>query len=142
MDIPERIDLLNMPFGKYSYVSQPLESDTVIGGTPRLCLSYESSNQFTQLIPRLYEVSPDGKETLISRGWYEGHDERTWTRTGTGDHPAEMVACCHRVAAGSRLKLELRTSDMIQTWPLWGLSFINILHDSSIIIPINNGGQI
>ncbi len=142
MDIPERIDLLNMPFGKYGYVSQPLESDTVIGGTPRLSLSYESSNQFTQLIPRLYEVSPDGLETLISRGWYEGHDERAWTRTGTGDHPAEMAACCHRVAAGSRLKLELSTSDMIQTWPLWGLSFINILHDSSIIIPINNGPQI
>ena len=118
-----------------------MPNDRVIDGTPRLSLSYQSSSQFTQLNPRLYEVSPDGKRTFITRGWYEGHDKRCWTRISTADNPVEMVACCHKVKAGDRLELELRTSDMIQTWPLWGLSFINILHDSpapsSIILPMS-----
>lgn len=140
LDVPEKIDIINLPFQRYSYLTSPLDSDRIISGTPRLNITYQSSNQFTQLIPRLYEVTPDGSETLISRGWYEGYDERTWTRTGTGSQPVEMMACCYKVRAGSRLRLEFRTSDMVQTWPLWGFGFISIMHDgpvpSSITIPM------
>jgi hypothetical protein len=46
------------------------------------------------------------------------------------------------VKAGHKIELELRTSDMIETWPLWGLSFINIFHDtpspSCVIVPVNS----
>lgn len=139
LNLPENMDVINMPFQCYSYLSEPMPNDVVIDGTPRLSLSCQSSSQFTQLNPRLYEVSPDGKRTFITRGWYEGHGKRYWTGISTADNPVEMVACCHKVKAGDRL--ELRTSDMTQTWPLWGLSFIDMLHDapapSSIILPMS-----
>lgn len=142
LQIPEKIDLIDMPFQHYSYDTSPVTSDTLIEGTPRLVLTYQSSNEFTQLIPRLYDVAPDGTKTLICRGWYEGQDKNTWTRITTAGAPIEMVACSHMVKAGDRIELELQTSDMIQTWPLWGLSFINLFHDnpspSCVILPINS----
>jgi putative CocE/NonD family hydrolase len=140
VNIPEKFDLLPMPMQRYSYVTGPIEKELFINGTPRLTFSYESTNRFTQLIPRLYEVTPDGKQTLISRGWYEGYDQRTGTRLGTGDKPIEMVDCCYKVKAGSRLKLEIRTSDMVETWPLWEFSLIKIFHDgpdaSRLLLPV------
>jgi ABC-2 type transport system ATP-binding protein len=140
LPLPEKIDLFEMPFLIYSYVSEPLICDTVIAGTPRLTLAYMSSNQFTQLTPKLYEVAPDGTQTLVSRGWYEGYDEKTWTRIETPDKQVEMAACSHLAKAGSRLKLEFSTSDMLMSWPLFGISFIYIMHDgarpTSITMPI------
>lgn len=141
LPIPEKMDLIDMPYQHYTYDAAPVTSDTLIEGTPRVVLTYKSSNEFTQLIPRLYDVAPDGTKTLICRGWYEGHDKNTWTRITTAGAPIEMVACSHMVKVGERIELELRTSDMIQTWPLWGLSFINMFHDnpspSCVIIPEN-----
>ena len=107
-----------------------------------MVLTYQSSNQFTQIIPRLYDVAPDGTRALICRGWYEGNNKNTWSRITTAGAPIEMVACSHMVRAGHKIELELRTSDMIETWPLWGLSFINIFHDnpspSCVIVPVNS----
>jgi len=139
-NIPEKIDLLSMPMQHYSYVTDPIEKELFINGTPRLTFSYASTNKFTQLIPRLYEVAPDGKETLICRGWFEGIDERTNTRVNTENNPIEMVTCCYKAKAGSRLKLEVRTSDMLMSWPQWEYSKINIFHDgpdaSRLILPV------
>jgi ABC-2 type transport system ATP-binding protein len=139
MDIPEKMDLINMPFQRYSYLTRPFDTDLFIEGTPRLAYSYQCSSQFTQLIPRLYEVAPDGKQTLISRGWYEGYSEKTWTRLDNA-RPFEMMTCCHRLKAGSRLKLEVQTSDLLQSWPVWGFSFIDLFHDgpnaTRLILPI------
>jgi len=139
VNIPEKIDLLSMPMQHYSYVTDPIEKGLFINGTPRLAVSYENSNKFTQLIPRLYEVAPDGRQTLISRGWYEGNSLGIWTGPGSGNK-IEMVACAYKVKAGSRLKLEIRTSDMVETWPLWEFSLIKIFHDgpdsSRLILPV------
>ncbi len=143
MDMPEKIDLVNMPFQRYSYVTKPFDSDLLIDGTPRLAFTYQCSSEFAQLIPRLYEVSPDGRQTLISRGWYEGHNEKTWTRLNSGDRPFEMMSCCQKLKAGSRLKLEIQTSDLLQSWPVWGFSFINLFHDgpnaTRLILPVAAG---
>ncbi len=142
MAIPENMTLLDMPYQHYTYDTAPVTSDTLVEGTPRMVLTYQSSNQFTQIIPRLYDVAPDGTRALICRGWYEGNNKNTWSRITTAGAPIEMVACSHMVKAGHKIELELRTSDMIETWPLWGLSFINIFHDnpspSCVIVPVNS----
>ncbi len=138
LNMPEKVDLVNMPFQRYSYLTAPYDRDLLIQGTPRLSYSYQCSSQFAQLIPRLYEVAPDGSQTLISRGWYEGYGEMTGTRLdGSG---FEMMTCCYKLRAGSRLKLEIQTSDLLQSWPVWGLSFVNIFHDgpgaTRLVLPV------
>jgi putative CocE/NonD family hydrolase len=128
VDIPEKIDLLPMPMQHYSYITKPTDKALFINGAPRLAVDYKSTSTFTQLIPRLYEVSPNGKQTLISRGWYEGNRMGIWNGPGNGNM-IEMVSCCHKVPAGSRLKLEIRTSDMLESWPMWDFSIIRLFHD-------------
>jgi predicted acyl esterase len=139
VNIPEKIDLLPMPMQHYSYVTDPIEKELFINGTPRLAVDYKSSNTFTQLIPRLYEVSSHGKQTLISRGWYEGNSLGIWNGPGCGK-PIELVSCAYKVKAGSRLKLEIRTSDMVETWPLWEFSTIKLFHDgpdaTRLVLPV------
>lgn len=143
LKIPEKIKLVDRPFQRYNYVSQPLTSDTIIGGTPRIKLTYKSSNKFTQLNPRVYEVTADGRQKLISRGYYEGYDPETGKRLSTGEKPLEMTACCHKVAAGSRLRLEVQTADLIQVSPVRGRSLIELFHDepgaSCLILPVAPG---
>jgi len=128
---PDRIKIMDLPFTRYSYLSEPLAGDLTLAGTPKLSLSYRCTRPYAQLIPLLYEVRPDGSETLVSRGWYEGHCEQTWTKTGTGEKPIEMVACCHRFTTGSRLRLDIQTSDLSMTWPYWGFSVLSLLHDDA-----------
>lgn len=139
MQIPIKLRLLTIPLTERSYVSGPLAEDLTIVGAPLLEAYYQSSAPFTQLIPTLYEVAPDGTETLVSRGFYEGYDPRTWTTLSTSDEPVEMQACYHRFAEGGRVKLEIATADLLTIWPHWGLSFIQLMHSpgaaSRLILP-------
>lgn len=139
MQIPIKLRLLTIPLTERSYLSDPLAGDMTIMGAPLLEAYYQSSAPFTQLIPTLYEVAPDGTETLVSRGFYEGYDQRTWTTLSTTANPIEMQACYHRFAQGSRVKLEVSTADLLTIWPHWGLSFIQLLRSpgaaSRLILP-------
>jgi len=140
LDIPGRIELFEIPLTERGYISDPLTRDITVMGPPTLELYYQCSQNFTQLIPWVYEVSADGKETLISRGWYEGYNEAPWAMSGTGGQTVEMQACYHRFPKGSRIKLELATADLLMTWPVWGLSFILLHHRgdaaSRLILPV------
>jgi len=139
MDIPRKMDLMEIPFTEAGYTSDPLKRDVTIMGTPLFEAYYQSSADFTQLIPWLYEVTPDGREILVSRGWFEGYSEQPWTLTGT-QGPLEMQACYHRFTAGSRIKLEVATADAISCWPYWGLNFILLQRRagaaSRVILPV------
>ncbi len=139
MDIPARLKLLTIPLTERSYISDPLTEDLSVLGAPLVEVYYQSSAPFTQLIPWIYEVAPDGTETLVSRGYYEGYDERTWTPLNTAEEPVEMQACYHRFAAGSRIKLEISTADLLSTLPHFGLSFIQLFRGggaaSRLILP-------
>lgn len=139
MDIPSRIKLLEIPFTEIGYLSPPLRRDLTIMGPPRFQFFYRSSAGFTQLIPWLYEVTPDGREILVSRGFYEGHGYTPWTDTGM-ETSLEMQACYHRFSAGSRIKLVVSTADLLSSWPYWGLNFIFLLRGrdaaSRIILPV------
>ncbi|MDI7251921.1 MAG: CocE/NonD family hydrolase C-terminal non-catalytic domain-containing protein, partial [Actinomycetota bacterium] len=143
MDVPTRLKLLEIPFTETSYLSRPLKRDLTIMGVPRFQFFYRASAEFTQLIPWLYEVTPDGKEILVSRGFYEGYGYTPWSDTGTGE-PLEMQACYHRFSAGSRIKLVVSTADLLSCWPHWGLNFIFLLRSrerpSRIILPVVPAG--
>ncbi len=140
LDIPSKIKLLEIPLTERSYLSDPLSKDITIMGPPTLQLYYQCSQNFAQLIPRIYEVSPDGKETLVSRGWYEGYSGTPWAMSNTGSQPVEMQACYRRFRKGCRIKLEIATADLLMTWPVWGLSFILLHHRgdaaSRLILPV------
>ena len=143
MNIPEKLDLVDVPFQHYRYLSEPLTSDTIIDGTPRIKLTYKSSSEYTQLTPRVYEITAEGKKILISRGYYEGYDTRTGTRLSTGEKPIEMTACCYKVKAGSRLRLDIDAADLLTTLPVMQLSLIDLFHDapgaSLLILPMAPG---
>ncbi|OFW60629.1 MAG: hypothetical protein A2W01_07595 [Candidatus Solincola sediminis] len=139
-EVPKKIDFLYIPFIEGNYLSEPLTKDTTIMGAPFLEIYYQGSQPFTQLNPALYEVKEDGSEVLISRGAYEGYNPEPWSFNNTASDPIEMQACYHRFAAGSRIKLEIATADLITIWPNLGIGFINLFHNrnmaSRLILPV------
>jgi len=146
MDIPRKMELLELPFTEIGYLSEPLAEDVTIMGPPLFEPYYQSSSVFGQLIPWLYEVTPEGEEILISRGFYEGHNyegledaSKVW-KLMSPQVPVEMQACYHRFPAGSRIKLEISTADLITCWPHWGFSLIFLQRRagaaSRIILPV------
>lgn len=137
---PERIRLPGLPLSTYGYVSEPLEAELTILGSPRVAVSYRSSHRFTQLIPVLYEIRPDGTEVPATRGWFEGRDERGGETFGADGQELSLTACCHRFSAGSRIRLDLQTADLLMAWPNWALSTVEILHGAEaqpfLVLPV------
>ena len=109
-------------------------------GAPLLELYYQSLRPFAQMTPFLYEVTPEGKEVLISRGYFEGYNESAWTMTDTEDRRIEMQANYHSFPAGSRIKLEFTTADLPMAWPCWEFNAILLHHNSNapsrIVLPV------
>ncbi len=140
MDMPRKIDLVEIPYSECSFTSDPLASDVEIMGAPLLEIYYQSQQRFCQLIPFLYEVGPDGKEVLVSRGWYEGQKLTPWSLNSTAAKPVEMQAVYHRFKAGSRIRLEIATADLMESWSYWGFNFIVLPHGaaapSRIVLPV------
>jgi putative CocE/NonD family hydrolase len=149
MDMPRRLKLVEIPFTETDFTSEPLQEDVTIMGAPLFEPYYQSSSVFAQLIPWLYEVTPDGEEILISRGFYEGHNYEGLKDAGkvwklmSPQSPVGMQACYHRFPAGSRIRLEVSTADLITCWPVWGLSFIFLQSHtgaaSRVILPVVPG---
>ncbi len=139
MEVPSRLKITELPLTEISFQSQPLRRDLTVMGVPQFEFFYRSSAEFTQLIPWLYEVTPDGKEVLVSRGYYEGHGYIPWSYASTGG-PLEMQACYHRFRAGSRIKLVISTADLFSTWPHFGLNLIFLSRGrngaSRVILPV------
>jgi putative CocE/NonD family hydrolase len=131
LDIPVKIDLIEIPCTEVEYVSNPLAEDLTIMGPPMLELYYRCSKDFAQIIPFLYEVAPDGTERLVSRGFYEGYNPSRWSLSDTSDEPIQMQACYHRFPAGSRIKLELATADLPTIMPYLDMASILIYHEGS-----------
>ncbi|MGC4253082.1 MAG: CocE/NonD family hydrolase [Sphingobium sp.] len=70
--------------GRVNYTSPPLKSGMTLSGSIAASLYVSSSNSNMQLIPVLYDVSADGRETEITRGAILGSQARldpakSWT---------------------------------------------------------------
>jgi ABC-2 type transport system ATP-binding protein len=89
------------------YDSTPLGSALDLAGIPKLRLQVASTSGY-QLDPKLYDVSPDGKAKLLTRGaWSEP------VGAGALPHEASFDAfgLSNVVAAGHKLRLQLQTAD-------------------------------
>lgn len=69
--------------GKLSYTTNVLKDGATLSGAMTATIYAKSSNRNMVLIPRLYDVAPDGSEQLISRGALVGSQRaldnaRTW----------------------------------------------------------------
>ena len=140
MDLPDKIEICEIPFTEHSYLTDPLPEDVTIMGAPQLILYYSSTHSMAQLDPSIYEVAPDGTETLVSRGWFEGIHGEAWSMVDTSDKPIEMQAFYHCFEAGSRIKLEITTADLISAWPNFTPSITWLFHDaeyrSQLLLPV------
>ncbi len=139
MEFPPRMRIMRIPFTEAIFFSEPLQQDLTIMGPPRFELFYRSSAKFTQLNPWIYEVTPEGHEILVSRGSFEQYTEKPWERGSSGGL-LEMQAVYHRFRAGSRIRLEFSTADLVSSWPYAGLNIINLLRNkgaaSRIVLPV------
>ncbi len=139
MNFPRRLEFMTIPYTEMRYTSAPLKSELTIMGPPRFEAFYYSTANFTQLIPWLFEVGPDGKETFVSRGWFEGYSTKRGAFGRTAE-PVEMQAVYHKFKAGSRVRLKLATADLITCWPNWTASAISVQRRlgaaSRVILPV------
>ncbi len=140
LDYPSHIDLFDIPFTGQSYLTDPLPNDVTIMGAPKVVTYYQGSQDYTQLDPWVYDVAPDGTETLISQGWYEGHHNKAWQMANNASQPIELQACYHKFKAGDRIKLKITTADLIMALPLFSPAFIWLYHNktmpSRLILPV------
>ena len=140
MDFPTHIKLMEIPYTECSFITDSLAEDVTVMGPPVLELYYQSWQYFAQIIPWIYEVTPQGEEILVSRGYYEGRCEEAWSLYDSADKRVEMQAVYHRFPAGSRIKLELTTADLPMAWPYFGMNVVLLHHNSSaasrIILPV------
>jgi LPXTG-motif cell wall-anchored protein len=86
----------------------PVDATVTLAGQPLVKLTVQASAPDVELPTRLWDVSPDGKQTLISRGVYR--------LAGTPTAPSGPVAFqlsgnAWRLPAGDKLKLEVAGAD-------------------------------
>jgi hypothetical protein len=76
---------------------------TVLAGAPRLRFRFTTTASDITFVPRLWDVAPDGVQTLVTRG--------AWRAFGSGSVDTEMFAAAWRFAAGHRLMVEIGQVD-------------------------------
>jgi predicted acyl esterase len=78
--------------------------DFTLLGLPRLTLAYRATAPDLELNSRLWDVAPDGTQTLVDRGAY-----RATSPSGTVTY--ELFGNAWRLRAGHRVRLEVTQSD-------------------------------
>ncbi|MFT5365913.1 MAG: putative acyl esterase [Candidatus Latescibacterota bacterium] len=120
-----------------SFASAPLASPTEIVGSPVAKLFVMPNRPQIQVIVDLYDASPNGKRTLITRGQFG-------TRTAQpGQHLTiniEMRTIGYLVATDHHLLLDISNYDTTYAFPYFEPSVTRLYHDnqfaSAIEIPI------
>lgn len=113
------------------YDSAPLETAFDMAGIPALKLQVASTSGY-QLDPKLYDVAPDGKAKLLTRGaWSEA------IGSGVAPHAAsfEMFGLSNLVPAGHSIRLTLVTADTPYLRPNTNPFAVAVLAGSQIGLP-------
>src|SRR4051794_4369616 len=76
---------------------------TVLAGAPRLRFSFTTTATDVTFTPRLWDVAPDGVQTLITRG--------AWRAFGSGAVDTELFGASWRFDRGHRLMVEIGQVD-------------------------------
>jgi hypothetical protein len=86
----------------------PVDHTVTLAGQPLVKLTVQTSAPDAELPARLWDVSPDGKQTLISRGVYRLAGTPT---APSGQIAFQLSANAWRLPAGDKLKLEVAGAD-------------------------------
>ena len=113
------------------YDSTPLAKPFDMAGIPSLKLQVASSSGY-QLDPKLYDVTPDGKAKLLTRG--------AWSEPiGSGATPHEAAfdafGLSNLIPAGHKLRLQLQTADAPYLRPNTNPFAVAVLPGSTIALP-------
>jgi predicted acyl esterase len=85
----------------------PVDRAFTLLGMPRLSFGFATTAPDLELNSRLWDIAPDGTETLVTRGAY-----RAVSPQPLGDHADyELFGNAWRFAPGHRLRLEITQSD-------------------------------
>ena len=76
---------------------------TTLAGAPRLRFSFTTPATDITFTPRLWDLAPDGTQTLLTRG--------AWRAFGSGTVDTELFGASWRFAAGHRLMVEIGQVD-------------------------------
>ncbi|MBV8161721.1 MAG: hypothetical protein JO265_12425 [Acidimicrobiia bacterium] len=85
----------------------PVDGTFTLAGQPLVRLTVQTSAPDAEVAARLWDLSPDGKQTLISRGVYR----LAGTPPPSGPIAFELSSNAWRVPAGDKLKLEVAGAD-------------------------------
>jgi len=86
----------------------PVDQGFTLAGPPVVNFTVQTSAPDAEIAARLWDLSPDGKQTLISRGVYRLAGTPT---APSGPIAFELSANAWRVPAGDKLKLEVAGAD-------------------------------
>ena len=87
------------------FTDEPLREDLLLMGTPEVALALTSSNPRVDLFVRLCEVDAKGVSRTLTDGYRRLSPEVS--EDGSGRIRLELAPLAHRVAAGSRLRVQV-----------------------------------
>ena len=119
------------------FQSAPLDGELSILGAPTARLHILPNRPEVQVHAEVYDVSPEGEATLISRG-------HLGTRTAVaGQHrvaEVELATIHYTLAAGHRLRLVVANYNTTFAYPFFATSCTRLFHDderpSTLTLPL------
>jgi hypothetical protein len=113
----------------------PVDRAMTVAGQPLVRMTVQTPAPDAELAARLWDLSPDGKQTLISRGVYRLAGTPT---APSGPVAFQLSANAWRVPAGDKLKLEVTGADAPYFQPDSIPSVTNV-SAASLEVPIAEG---
>jgi hypothetical protein len=107
-----------------TFTTAVLDEGLRIAGSPEATLHVAvDDGDHLQLVVKLCDVAPDGRSSLITTGWLNGH-HRTSHATAepivageVHEYTVGLWATAYRVPAGHRLRISVSGSDFPRVWP-------------------------
>ncbi|MEE2831082.1 MAG: CocE/NonD family hydrolase [Candidatus Latescibacterota bacterium] len=119
------------------FESDPLDADLSILGAPTARLHILPNRPEVQVHAEVYDVSPEGEATLISRG-HQGTRTAVAGRHRVAD--VRLATIHHTLAAGSRLRLVVANYNSTFAYPFFVTSCTRLFHDderpSTLTLPL------
>lgn len=120
---------LNLKVGNAYYCSAPLAADMTVFGQPSLQIYTASGVKAILLTGKIYDVAPDGKAQLVTRGVTRHSAASGLTPTLVS---FQTFADYHRFAKGHRIAIELAASDFPSYQSDLTNAVTQVFHDNSL----------
>ena len=125
-----------------SFEAEPADGPVDILGAPVARFYMLPNRPFLQVHAELYDVGPDGEETLITRGHYGTRTARPASHVTVLIH---LRAIGYQVAPGHRVRLDVSNYDTVYAFPYFEPFYARLFHDSdhasAVEIPVTGSGK-